>query len=101
MSHTINFDSINRAALQVLPAILRRLLPGGKVRAGEYVALNPTRADRRFGSFKVNLRSGKWADFATSDAGGDVISLIAYLEKRSQSDAARLLAGMLGFEVRT
>ncbi len=60
----IDFGAINRAALAALPAILARLLPGGKTVAGEYVALNPTRVDRRAGSFKINLRSGRWADFA-------------------------------------
>ena len=43
----------------------------------EYVARNPTRADRRPGSFKINLRTGRWADFATGDKGGDPVSLAA------------------------
>jgi hypothetical protein len=92
----VDFEHINRVALSALPAILARLAPGGKTIAGEYVARNPTRADRSPGSFKVNLRSGKWADFATGDAGGDVVSLIAFLEGVNQGKAARLLSGMLG-----
>src|SRR4029077_19890124 len=60
----IDFETINHAALPVLPAILNRLIPGGKILGREYVALNPTRADRCPGSFKVNLRTGRWADFA-------------------------------------
>ena len=91
----INFSQINRAALASLPAILRRILPHGKVQSGEFTARNPTRADHHAGSFKINLRSGRWSDFATGDAGGDVVSLVAYLEGKSQVDAARLLAGML------
>ena len=62
----------------------------------EYEARNPTRSDRRPGSFKVNIRNGKWADFATGDKGGDVISLAAYLSGTDQAEAARALAGMLG-----
>lgn len=93
-----DFTKINRAALPALPAILRRILPDGKAISGEYVAKNPTRADRRAGSFKINMRSGKWSDFATGDAGGDVVSLIAYVENKSQGDAARLLASMLGLK---
>jgi hypothetical protein len=92
----MDFQSVNRAALATLPAILHRLLPDGKIIAGEYVARNPKRADRRAGSFKINLRSGKWADFATDDAGGDVVSLVAYLEGLKQGKAARLLSQMLG-----
>ncbi len=93
-----DFGAVNSAALPALPAILRRLAPGGKIMAGEYIARNPVRADRCAGSFKINLRSGRWADFATDARGGDVVSLVAYLEGKSQIDAARLLAGMLGLK---
>ena len=92
----IDFAAINRAALAVLPSLLVRWAPGGIVCGSEYVALNPTRADRRPGSFKVNLRSGKWADFATGDKGGDPIGLAAYLSGTGQAEAARNLAAMLG-----
>jgi hypothetical protein len=96
MAAYLDFDAINRAALAALPAILARLVPGGKTIAGEYTARNPVRADRSPGSFKINMRSGRWADFATGDKGGDPVSLVAYLEGVTQGEAARLLAGMLG-----
>jgi hypothetical protein len=96
----VDFESINRAALAVLPAILRRLLPDGRIIGGEYVALNPTRSDRRPGSFKINLRTGRWSDFATGDKGGDPVSVCAYVEGVSQGEAARLLAKMLGLDTR-
>ena len=96
--YIIDFRSINQAAVPALPAILARLLPGGKISGGEYVVRNPTRADRRPGSFKINLRSGRWSDFATGDRGGDPVSLVAYLENVSQGEAARMLARMLGLE---
>jgi hypothetical protein len=98
----IDFEAVNRAALAVLPAVLARLIPGGKIVAREYVALNPTRADRRPGSFKINLiiSTGRWADFATGDKGGDPVSLVAYLEGVSQVEAARLLGRMLGLNTR-
>jgi hypothetical protein len=60
------------------------------------VARNPRRQDRHLGSFRVNLRTGRWADFATGDRGGDVVSLAAFLAGISQADAARHLARMLG-----
>jgi len=94
--NSINFDAINAAARACLPALLSRWLPDGRIRNGEWVALNPTRNDRKPGSFTINVRSGKWADFATGDRGGDVISLVAYLSRCSQLDAARQLAGYLG-----
>jgi hypothetical protein len=91
----IAFENVNRAALAALPAVLTRLIPGGKILGHEYVVLNPRRNDRRPGSFKINVRNGRWADFATGD-GGDPVSLVAYVENCSQSDAAIWLAQMLG-----
>ena len=38
----------------------------------------------------------RWADFATGDKGGDVVSLAAYLSGTGQTEAARALADMLG-----
>ena len=95
MMHS-DFARINSAALDMLPALLRRWLPDGHRQGGEYVARNPRRDDRHLGSFKVNLRTGRWADFATDDRGGDIISLAAFLGGISQAEAARHLAGMLG-----
>ena len=95
MKGRIDFGAINAAALAELPALLSRWLPDGKQVGREYVARNPRRADKRAGSFKVNTRTGRWSDFATGDAGGDVISLCAYLAGIGQAEAARSLADML------
>lgn len=91
----IDFAAINRAALAALPSLLARWLPDGRRIGHEYVARNPTRADRRPGSFCINIASGRWADFAVGDAGGDPISLAAYLFDLTQTDAARALARSL------
>jgi DNA primase len=96
MRGAIDFDGVNRAVLAVLPALLARWAPGGTVRGSEYVARNPTRADRRPGSFSVNLRTGRWADFACGAKGGDVVSLAAYLSGIGQVEAVRKLSTMLG-----
>src|SRR4051812_12873368 len=76
-----DFKAVARAALPYSLDICRRLLPDGKIvaRGKEYVARNPTRADRRAGSLSVNLRTGCWADFAADAKGGDLISLLAYV----------------------
>ncbi len=92
----LDFDTINRAALASLPALLRRWLPDGRLVGREFTARNPRRADRRPGSFKVNVSTGKWADFACDAKGGVVVSLAAYLSGAGQADAARALADMLG-----
>jgi hypothetical protein len=94
----VNFEHINHAALAVLPSLLARWLPSGQMVGNEYLALNPKRADRRPGSFSINIRTGRWGDFATGDKGGDPVSLAAFLADISQVEAARRLATMLGLE---
>jgi hypothetical protein len=96
MNKRINFNAINVAALRALPLILSRWLPDGKRHGREFVAKNPTRADRSAGSFRINVVTGKWADFATGDRGIGVISLGAYLFRLTQPEAARFVAAMLG-----
>lgn len=87
--HPVDFKRITLAALPVLPSILARWLPSGRREGAEYLALNPRRNDRHPGSFKVNLRTGHWADFAVRGASGrDVVSLAAHLADISQTDAA-------------
>jgi hypothetical protein len=95
----LSFEDINRATLPLLPILLKRWLPKGRRVGSEYLALNPTRLDLHLGSFKIVIcgpRAGMWADFATGDKGGDVISLAAYLFRLSQAEAARRIARMLG-----
>jgi hypothetical protein len=100
MKGRLDFARINRAALATLPVLCARWLPDGHRRGREWVALNPRRFDRKPGSFKVNLTTGRWADFALTSgaAGGDPVSLAAYLGAVSQVEAARGIARMLGIE---
>ena len=84
----IYFVVVNDACLRNFWGLLASWLPDGKQVGREWVALNPTRADRKAGSFKINMDTGRWADFATGDKGGDPISLYAYLNKLSQRSAA-------------
>ena len=96
MVRSINFSAVNDAALANLPALLKRWLPDGRSNGREYEARNPRRADRRPGSFRVNLHTGRWSDFATGDRGGDPVSLAAYLFNLSQTEAASRLGAALG-----
>jgi AAA domain len=95
----IDFDGINRAALSAGHRFLATLVPGGKLRGSEYVVLNPRRDDTKPGSFKINFKTGAWADFATTDRGGDIISWLAYACGLSQGDAAREIADRLGTQL--
>ena len=73
-------------------------LPDGVREDREWVARNPKRADRHKGSFKVNLATGLWGDFAAGVRGRDIISLAAYLGDLSQVDAALNIARMLAID---
>lgn len=95
-----DFQRVSRNALQQSTQLLSVWLPGGRRTSAEWVACNPTRSDRRPGSFKVNLLTGRWADFATGDAGGDLISLFAYLNQLTQSGALRKVEAELGIDER-
>ena len=95
-SGRIDFGKINRAALVDLPGALRPWVPDATVIGEELQARNPTRQDRRPGSFRINIRTGRWCDFATADKGGDVVSYVAYVAGIGQVEAARRLAAVLG-----
>lgn len=93
----LDFDEINRALDP--STFVPRWLPDGKRVGNEWVARNPNRADRRPGSFTVNLATGAWADFALGDdaRGGDAVSLYAYLFHGNDNvAAAKELARDLG-----
>lgn len=93
----INFIHINNQIRPNIICCLRRWLPDGEIKGHEYIALNPKRNDRKKGSFKINIHTGKWADFADHNAqGGDIISLAAYLFNQKQHNAALELAQMIG-----
>lgn len=96
MAGQIDFAAVNAAAIPALSRLLPEWLPGGEIKGKEYTARNPTRGDRKPGSFSINTETGAWADFATNDAGGDPVSLYAFLHRMSQPDAARVLADKLG-----
>jgi hypothetical protein len=44
----------------------------------------------------VNTHTGRWADFATGDKGGDIISLAAFLFNIRQNESRKRIAEMLG-----
>ena len=89
---SIDFDSLKRQLLTDARSLVTSWCPGGKVIQHEYVPLNPTRADKKPGSFRINLQTGHWADFATGDKGGDLIGLYAYVKGLTQVEAARQLS---------
>ena len=96
-----DFKATAAAALAAADTVLNYWLPDGKRNGPEYVARNPTRNDNKAGSFSVKTTTGQWSDFATGDAGGDLVSLIAYLDNCKQGEAERRLADFLGLHVKS
>ncbi|MBV5311046.1 DUF3987 domain-containing protein [Chromatium okenii] len=92
----VDIKDIAARAVSHIEAICRQWLPNGKRQGVEWIALNPKRDDAQRGSFKINLTTGIWSDFATGDGGGDLVNLIAYLENTNQINAAQRLADWLG-----
>jgi len=88
MPNGLNFDATNELAMECIEAVLEHWLPDGEHRGKQYVPANPTRNDVSPGSFQINTNNGIWSDFATDDRGGDLISLVAYLEGCGQVESA-------------
>lgn len=88
------------AALQAADTLLPEWLPDGERRGSEWIACNTARPDQMRGSFGVSLATGKWNDFADSDAhGGDLVSLLSYLRGCRQVDAAMAIDRRLGLGI--
>lgn len=69
--------------------ILTHICPGGTIHGNEYQAGAITGGPGK--SFSFNLQTGKWADFATGEKGGDIISLYAQVNRINNAEAARTL----------
>lgn len=89
MTEVIQFSELNNRLLPDAPALLPSWVPNGKLVGSEYQAGNLQGDPGK--SLLINVRTGKWKDFATGECGGDLISLYAAIHKLSQSDAARHL----------
>jgi hypothetical protein len=74
-NRVVDFAAVKAASISAASSLVSALLPRGHREGDEWIALNPTRHDTRPGSFKVNLLTGVWSDFATGDKGADPIDL--------------------------
>lgn len=85
----IDFAHVSNELSPYIGSIVADICPGGTTRGSEYVAGSTTGGAGR--SFSVNLATGKWADFATNERGGDIISLYATVRGLNNAQAAREL----------
>jgi putative DNA primase/helicase len=90
MLNKIDFNGLGRALLANAGVHLSSWLPGGKINGKEYEC--GSLHGEAGGSLRINLNTGKWADFATGDKGGDLISLYAAINGLKNSEAAAQLA---------
>lgn len=92
----VDFAAVKAASMGSIDQLVRGWLPSGRRHGDEWVAVNPTRSDKKAGSFSINLKKGTWGDFATGETGGDMIDLYQYLFGGSALDAAREVGSQLG-----
>lgn len=74
-----SFQELKQQYKQCPIEILKRLVGNGKIEKGDYVAFNPKRKDRKLGSFRIDILSGKFYDFATGDSGGSILDLASFV----------------------
>lgn len=89
-----DFDSVARAALAASPDLLQQWFPAGRLN-GRELAIGDL-AGNPGDSCRINVETGKWADFATDHRGGDLVSLYAAMRGLDQGKACHELAGELG-----
>src|SRR5215208_591053 len=80
-------ELVNRI-LDHAEALLLPLFEDAEQSGMELIARNPRRQDSTPGSFRINLQTGKWADFALDNVKGkDPISFISYINDWSYDQA--------------
>ena len=93
----ISFAEIKQRYRENPLPILRQLVGEGKIEGNDYVALNPRRNDKHRGSFRVDIATGRFYDFATGDRGGSVIDLAAFVYNCGIVEAAQRLEDLFPF----
>ena len=96
-------NEIKRIAEAAQPhgiAILERWLPGGKTIGVNYAVLNPHRTDNHAGSLSINIRTGLGSEFADGQRFKDFVSVVAFAQQSSMSEAAAAVAAFLGIPLK-
>ena len=92
----IDFAALADALLSNAESLVSNWLPGGVQRGHEYQCGSLSGGAGT--SCSVNLTNGRWADFATGEQGGDLISLYATIHGLSMGKAAAQVAREEGLE---
>ncbi|RUW45668.1 hypothetical protein [Mesorhizobium sp. M8A.F.Ca.ET.021.01.1.1] len=103
---TGDLDVIKAGLIDRMEEVCARLLPHGKVEAGQWVSFNPVTGDHRAGrvpALKVRLRGGvvgAWKDWRSGDS-GDALRLVAYILATDTSGAMVWGRDFLGLRTMT
>lgn len=93
MGNRFDFEEIASDLLSRAEGFVAELLPNGQREGHEWVVgdLSGNPGD----SCKINLRNGKWGDFATGDIGGDLLSLVKAVKGfKTMTQAAEWVTGV-------
>jgi predicted P-loop ATPase len=98
-TNQLDFSGLSFQLLSRARILLPKWLPGGTLKGQEYMCGDITGGPGD--SFRVNVRTGAWCDFANPDQfrGGDLISLWAAINNIGQGEAAKQLASEVGFQL--
>jgi hypothetical protein len=96
-SDHLSFDDVAARLLAQSESLCHHLLPGGRKQYNEYVCGSIDGGSGE--SFSVNLKRGVWKDFATGDAGGDLVKLWSDKFRIRPIDALKEAAEWLGMEI--
>jgi putative DNA primase/helicase len=85
----IDFQALASRLLSESRTLLPSWLPAGKFRGHEFVVGDL--AGKPGESLSININTGRWADFASGEKGGDLVSLYAAIHHIEQGEAAKQL----------
>jgi len=94
---SINFELLASELNNYITSFVPRWISGGEQKGNEYHAASIYGG--KGDSFRINLSTGKWSDFANDDhKGHNLIQLYAAINNVKPSFAAATLAEMIGFQ---
>lgn len=90
----VDYTLIGRQALARARDLLPRLFPKGKFVGKEFIVGSLQGEAGR--ALSVNIDTGRWSEFSSGKAGGDLISLLAARDNMKQGEAADEIMMMMG-----
>jgi hypothetical protein len=86
-------EQLESQAVNVMPAILKRWLPDGRISNQHWSAPHPKNRTR---TLSVDLLTGAWREFPTGASGRTITSLIIHFTGLPQEEALLNLTAMIG-----